>query len=52
MLLMIPPNNESVSQISRDSGLAEATLYNVAKGSTSERFAVPGGEKETEKWST
>ncbi|WP_155837430.1 transposase [Aneurinibacillus terranovensis] len=26
-LRMIPPNNEPVSQIARDSGLSEGTLY-------------------------
>lgn len=27
LLRMIPPNNESVSHIARDSGLSEGTLY-------------------------
>ncbi len=52
MLRMMPPNNESVSQISRDSGLAEATLYKWQKEARANGVAVPGGEKETEKWST
>jgi transposase len=52
MVRMMPPNNESVSQIARDSGLAEGTLYKWQKEARANGFVMPGGEKESEKWST
>jgi transposase len=52
MQRMMPPNNESVSQITRDSGLSEGTLYKWQKEARANGFVVTGGEKESEKWST
>ena len=52
MLRMMPPNNESVTQISRDSGLAEGTLYKWQKEARAKGYVIPGGEKKSEKWST
>ncbi len=52
MLRMMPPNNESVSQIARDSGLSEGTLYKWQKEARANGFVIPGGEKKSEKWST
>lgn len=52
MLRMMPPNNESVSQIMSDSGLSEGTLYKWQKEARANGFVVPSGEKESEKWST
>ena len=49
---MMPPSNESVSQIARDTGMSEATLYKWQKEARATGFVLPGGEKETEKWST
>lgn len=49
---MMPPNNESVSQIARDSGLSETTLYKWKKAARAQGIAMPGGEMETERWST
>ncbi len=49
---MMPPNNESVSQIARDSGLSEGTLYKWKKLARAQGFAMPAGELATEKWST
>ena len=49
---MMPPSNESVNKIARETGLAEATLYKWKKEARSKGFAVPGGETECEKWST
>ena len=48
---MMPPNNESVSQIARDSGLSETTLYKWKKAARAQGIAMPSGEKETERWS-
>lgn len=52
MQRMMPPNNESVSQIARDSGLGEGTLYKWQKEARANGGVFPGGEKESEKWST
>lgn len=52
LVRMMPPNNESVSQIARDSGLSEGTLYKWQKEARASGFVMPGGEKESEKWST
>jgi len=49
---MMPPNNESVSAISRETGLSEGTLYSWQKQARANGIAVPGGEPEVEKWST
>jgi len=48
---MMPPNNESVSTIARETGLSEGTLYNWKKQARANGIAVPGGEPETERWS-
>lgn len=52
MLRMMPPNNETVGQIARDSGLSEGTLYKWQKEARANGFVIPGGKKESEKWST
>jgi transposase len=52
LVRMMPPNNESVSQIARDSGLSEGTLYKWQKEARANGYVMPGGEKESEKWST
>lgn len=49
---MMPPNNERVSQLARENGLSEATLYKWKKEATERGFAVPGSDKNAEKWST
>ncbi|WP_082865612.1 transposase [Paenibacillus crassostreae] len=49
---MMPPKNESVQTIARETGLTEATLYNWKKNAKSKGMAVPGGETESERWST
>ncbi|MCF7756069.1 transposase [Paenibacillus xylanexedens] len=49
---MMPPNNESVSEIARDTGLSEGTLYKWKKTTKAQGFAMPAGETATEKWST
>lgn len=49
---MMPPNSESVSRISSDSGISEATLYKWRNEAKAGGLAVPGKETQTEKWST
>jgi len=48
---MLPPNNESVSQISRDTGISETTLYKWKKAAKAQGLLGPG-ESSTERWST
>jgi transposase-like protein len=49
---MMPPKNESVNAIARETGLTEATLYNWKKNTKSKGMSVPCGETESERWST
>lgn len=49
---MMPPQNESVSAIARETGLSEGTLYDWRKKAKSKGMAVPGGEAKPERWST
>lgn len=49
---MMPPQNESVSAIARETGLSEGTLYEWKKKAKSKGIAVPGGVSESERWST
>ncbi|WP_027417625.1 transposase [Aneurinibacillus terranovensis] len=51
-LRMMPPNNEPVSQIARDSGLSEGTLYKWQKEARANGFVVPGGGLEPDRWSS
>lgn len=49
---MMPPDNHSVSQIARETGLSEGTLFNWKKRARARGIAVPSGEQESERWST
>jgi transposase len=49
---MMPPENESVSSISRETGLSEGTLYDWKKKAKAKGIAVPSGKSESERWST
>jgi transposase-like protein len=52
MMKMMPPQNQSVSQVARETGLSEATLHLWRKQARTKGLAVPGGEQEAERWST
>ena len=52
MLKMMPPQNQAVSEIARETGLSEATLHKWRKQARTKGIAVPGGEQEVERWST
>jgi len=52
MMKMMPPQNQSVSQVARETGLSEATLHLWRKQARTKGIAVPGGEQEAECWST
>jgi transposase len=49
---MMPPKNESINAIAKETGLTEATLYNWKKNAKSKGMEAPGGETESERWST
>ncbi|WP_019423405.1 transposase [Paenibacillus sp. OSY-SE] len=49
---MMPPQNESVNTIARETGLSEATLYQWKKKARVKGITVPGGEPEADRWST
>jgi len=52
MMKMMPPQNQSIRQISRETGLSEGTLHKWRKQARTKGLAVPGGEQEVERWST
>ena len=52
MARMMPPQNQSVSEIARETGLSEGTLHQWRKQARAKGLAVPGGEQEVEHWST
>ena len=52
MTKMMPPQNQSVSEIARETGLSEGTLHKWRKQARAKGLAVPGGEQEVERWST
>lgn len=49
---MMPPENQSVSKIARETGLSEGTLFKWKKQARSKGLPVPGGEPNSERWST
>lgn len=49
---MMPPRNERVSEIAKDSGLSEATLYKWKKEAKAQGLVMPNGNQPTEQWST
>jgi len=48
---MMPPNAVSVAQLSRDTGVSEATLYNWRNEYRSQGVAVPADPTNPENWS-
>jgi len=52
MMRMMPPQNQSVSEIARETGLSEGTLHKWRNQARAKGLAVPGGEPEAERWNT
>ena len=48
---MMPPNSQSVAQISRDTGVSDVTLYTWRKQYQREGIAVPADPSNPENWS-
>lgn len=49
---MMPPNNESVSKISEETGVTEPTLYKWRKQARIKGQATPGNGQSSEQWSS
>lgn len=49
---MMPPRNESVNSIAKETGLPAGTLHQWRKKARAKGLAVPGGSSEAERWST
>ena len=49
---MLPPNNESITKISREEGIAEQTLRNWRDKARKEGYAAPGTDAVADDWST
>lgn len=49
---MMPPNNESVAQISKEEGITEVTLYKWRKEARAAGVATPGNGQTSDKWSS
>ena len=49
---MMPPNNESVAQISKEEGITEVTLYKWRKEARVAGSATPGNGQISDKWSS
>ena len=47
---MMPPNNMPVSQLVRDTGISDATLYSWRKKALSQGIPVPGNGKNPDQW--
>lgn len=49
---MMPPNNESVTQLTEELGISDATLYTWRQEARAKGYAVPGTKKTSDKWSS
>lgn len=49
---LMPPNNESVSQLARESGISETTLYKWKKAARAQGGTPSSESLSSEKWST
>lgn len=49
---MLPPNNESITKISREEGISEQTLRNWRDKARADGIAAPGIDAAADKWST
>ena len=47
---MMPPNNVAVSQLVRDTGISDVTLYTWRKNAVSKGVLVPGDGKNPDQW--
>ena len=48
---MMPPNNVSVAQLKKETGIADAALYTWRKQAREQGVPVPGDGKNPQQWS-
>ena len=48
---MLPPHNQSVTKVSREEGISDATLYNWRTQAKQQGSPVPGSGKTSDQWS-
>jgi transposase len=49
---MLPPHNQSIAQIHKETGIPEGTLKKWRTETRQKGFAAPAGEQQSERWST
>ena len=49
---MLPPNNESISKISKEEGISEQTIRNWRNKARSQGLAAPGNDVVSDNWAT
>jgi len=52
MTKMMPPKNQSITEIARETGLSPGTLHKWKKQAKTKGIPVPGGKQKAERWST
>lgn len=52
IIQMMPPNNKSVSQLAKETGVSEQSLYKWKKAAKASGMATPAGESSSERWSS
>lgn len=52
ILKMMPPHNQSVADLAKETGLSKAALYKWKREAREKGLVVPGGQPNAERWST
>lgn len=48
---LLPPHNRTITEVAKEEGVSEPTLYNWRTKVKEQGFAVPGSEKNADQWS-
>lgn len=48
---LLPPHNRTISEVAKEEGISEPTLYNWRTKVKEQGYPVPGNEKNTDQWS-
>lgn len=48
---LLPPHNRTISEVAKEEGISEPTLYNWRTKVKEQGFPVPGNEKNADQWS-
>ena len=52
MKKLMPPQNKSITEVAKETGLARSTLYDWRKKAKAKGIPTPSGKQEAEHWST